>query len=288
MESFPVDSRRASARLSGVSQQSSGRVVKLGDILPVFSNFESILSSVKSYPLWPTLVREALIDRAISGIEVPAQEMEVLWTDWCRRNEVDPSAPLFEGLSPAEMRKAAARERRIEIFKRATFGKHLPEYFRGRKQELDRVLLEIVQFHHQAVAEEAMFRCRGGEQSLEEAAHELAVRDGGEPPIKTVGPAAISRLSVGLSALVSGSKAGSVLGPKKIGHFHVVVRVLEIREASMDARTEERLLLELFNQWLEQQISAMTGRPPRPVLPSEDEMSHQSQPARQALPTPGT
>jgi hypothetical protein len=254
-----------------VSQNPNSRAVKLGDILPVFANFESILSSIKAYPLWPTLVREALLDRAISGIEVPENEAETLWRGWCDRNEVDPEKPLFEGLSPVEMRKAALRERRIELFKEQTFGKHLPEYFRARKKTLDRVSLEIVQFHHEGVAEEALFRCRGGEQSLEEAAHELAHRDGGEPPVKRIGPIALSRLSAGLNALVSGTKPGAIRGPRKIGQYHVVVRILEIREAALDDRMRHRLLVELLNQWIEQQMSALTGRPPRPSIPDDEE-----------------
>jgi len=254
-----------------VSQNPNSRAVKLGDILPVFANFESILSSIKAYPLWPTLVREALLDRAISGIEVPENEAEALWRGWCDRNEVDPEKPLFEGLSPVEMRKAALRERRIELFKEQTFGKHLPEYFRARKKTLDRVALEIVQFHHEGVAEEALFRCRGGEQSREEAAHELAHRDGGEPPVKRIGPIALSRLSVGLNALVSGTKPGAIRGPRKIGQYHVVVRILEIREAALDDRMRHRLLVELLNQWIEQQMSALTGRPPRPSIPEDEE-----------------
>ena len=254
-----------------MSQIPNSRAVKLGDMLPVFANFESILSSIKAYPLWPTLVREALLDRAISGIEVPENEAETLWRGWCDRNEVDPEKPLFEGLSPVEMRKAALRERRIELFKEQTFGKHLPEYFRARKKTLDRVALEIVQFHHEGVAEEALFRCRGGEQSLEEAAHELAHRDGGEPPVKRIGPIALSRLSVGLNALVSGTKPGAIRGPRKIGQYHVVVRILEIREAALDDRMRHRLLVELLNQWIEQQMSALTGRPPRPSIPDDEE-----------------
>jgi hypothetical protein len=254
-----------------VSQNPNSRAVKLGDILPVFANFESILSSIKTYPLWPTLVREALLDRAISGIEVPENEAETLWRGWCGRNEVDPEKPLFEGLSPVEMRKAALRERRIELFKEQTFGKHLPEYFRARKKTLDRVALEIVQFHHEGVAEEALFRCRGGEQSLEEAAHELAHRDGGEPPVKRIGPIALSRLSAGLNALVSGTKPGAIRGPRKIGQYHVVVRILEIREAALDDRMRHRLLVELLTQWIEQQMSALTGRPPRSSIPDDDE-----------------
>lgn len=256
-----------------MSQNPNSRAVKLGDILPVFANFESILSSIKAYPLWPTLVREALLDRAISGIEVPEAEAEGLWKSWCARNEVDPEKPLFEGLSPLEMKKAALRERRIDLFKEQTFAKLLPEYFRSRKKTLDRVSLEIVQFHHEGVAEEALFRCRGGEQTLEEAAHELAHRDGGEPPVKKIGPVALSRLSVGLNALVSGSRAGAIRGPRKIGQYHVVVRILEIREAALDDRMRQRLLVELLNQWIEQQMSALTGRAPRPSLLDDEEES---------------
>jgi len=253
-----------------VSQDSSPRVVKLGDILPVFSNFDTVLTSVKSYPLWPALIREALLDKAISGISCEDSEIDLLWEEWCLKNDVDPTQPKYEGLSVPEMRLAASRERRVEIFKEKTFSKHLPEYFRARKGDLDRVTLEVVQFHHHAVAEEALFRCRGGEQTLEVAAHELAHRDGGEPPIKRVGPIGIGRLGAGLASLVIGSQAGAILGPKKVGQFHVVVRIIEIQNSALEGRTRLRLLEELLNQWIEQQISAMTGRPPKPIKYQEE------------------
>lgn len=241
------------------------RTVKLGDILPSLATFDTVLGSLKSYRLWPVVLREALLDKAISGISCTADELTEAWSLWCRRNEVEPSTPVFEGLSVAEMQQAAAREKRIEKFKEQAFAKLLPEYFRSRKGELDRVTLEIVQFQHQAVAEEALFRCMEGEQSLDAAAHELAHRDGGEPHIKNVGPMAFRRLSAGLAALVTGTRAGAVLGPKKLGHFHCIVRIIEITEASLDTRTRQRLLDELLNQWVEQQMAAMTGRPPRPT-----------------------
>lgn len=239
------------------------RTVKLGDILPSLGSFESVLGSLKSYRLWPVVLREALLDKAISGISCTPGEADEAWTSWCGRNEVDPLAPVFEGLSPSEMRHAATREKRIEKFREGAFTALLPEYFRSRKADLDRVTLEVVQFRHQSLAEEALFRCRGGEQSLEEAARELAHREGSEPLLRKVGPIGLGRLSAGLASLVTGKSAGAVLGPKKLGHHHCIVRVIEIRESSLDQRTRQRLLEELLNQWVEQQISAMTGRAPR-------------------------
>jgi hypothetical protein len=239
------------------------RTVKLGDILPSLGSFESVLGSLKSYRLWPVVLREALLDRAISGIACSDEEINGAWPAWCKRNDVDPVAPVFEGLSLVEMRHAAGRERRIEHFKEQTFGPLLPEYFRSRKGDLDRVTLEVLQFQHQSLAEEALFRFQEGEQTLEEAARELAHRDGGEPLIKKVGPIGTGRLSAGLVSLVAGASPGDLLGPKKLGHFHCVVRVMEITEAALDARTRTRLLDELLNQWVEQQMASMTGRPPR-------------------------
>jgi hypothetical protein len=242
------------------------RVVKLGDILPSLANFESVLSSLKSYRLWPVVLREALLDKAISGIACSEEDVAEAWAAWCKRNEVDPAAPVFEGLSRPEMMVAAMREKKVEKFREQNFGKLIPEYFRSRKGLLDRVSLEVVQFHHAAVAEEALFRCLEGEQTLEEAAHELAHNDGGEPPIRKVGPIGMGRLSSGLAALVNGSRSGALLGPKKLGHYHCVVRVIEIREAALDTRMRNRLLEELLNNWVEQQIAAMTGRPPRSMV----------------------
>jgi len=243
------------------------RTVKLGEILPSLGSFETILGSLKSYKLWPVVLREALLDRAISGIHCKDEEINEAWPAWCKKNHVDPSAPLFEGLSLPEMRQAVGRELRIEKFKEVTFSRLLPEYFRSRKSELDRVTLEVVQFQHHPLAEEAIFRCREGEQTLEEAAHELAYRDGGEPLIKKVGPIGTGRLSGGLSSLVNGASAGDFLGPKKLGHYHCVVKVIEIAEAALDTRTRHRLLEELMNQWIEQQMAAMTGRAPRVSAP---------------------
>ena len=244
----------------------SPRTVKLGDILPSLASFDTVLGSLKSYRLWPVVLREALLDKAISGIPCSKEELSEAWILWCRRNEVDPAAPVFEGLSVAEMQQAALREKRIEKFKERAFAKLLPEYFRSRKGELDRVTLEIVQFHHQAVAEEALFRCREGEQSLEAAAHELSHRDGADPAVKKVGPTGLGRISSGLASLVTGKRAGALLGPKKVGQFYCVVRVIEIQEAALDLRTRQRLLDELLNQWVEQQMAAMTGRAPRKTL----------------------
>lgn len=245
---------------------STNRVVKLGDILPSLGSFDSVLSSLKSYRLWPIVLREALLDRAISGISCLDEEVEFAWSLWCKRNEVNPLEPIYEGLSLAEMRHAAFREAKIEKFKEQTFVKLLPEYFRSRKGEMDRVLLEVVHFQNESVADEALFRCREEEQSLEVAAHELAYRDGEEPIVKRIGPIGLGRLNNALAALVIGSSAGAILGPKKLGHFFALVRVIEFKEASLDTRTRQRLLEELMNQWVEQQIAAMTGRTARSII----------------------
>jgi hypothetical protein len=256
-----------------MENRSVPRVVKLGDLLPAFSDFETILSSLKSYNLWPTVLREALLDRAISGIACTKDDIESAWNTWCVKKDVDPAKPVYEGLSSAEMRRAALREFQIGKFKEQAFGKFLPEYFRSRKMDLDRIELEIARFHHRSVAEEALFRCREGEQTLEQAAHDLAHRAGGEPPVKRIGPMPSRRLGVGISSLLAGARPGEFRGPKKVGQFQVILKVIFVDEGALDQKTRHKLLGELLENWLEQQMAAMTGRPPRVRDRANDEIS---------------
>jgi len=112
------------------------RTVKLGDILPGLRSFESVLGSLKSYRLWPVVLREALLDKAISGIACTPEEMNEVWGLWCKRNHVDPAAPVFEGLSVAEMRHAALREKRIEKFKENSLPDFSPSIFVHARESL--------------------------------------------------------------------------------------------------------------------------------------------------------
>jgi hypothetical protein len=249
------------------------RSVKLGSLLPAFSSFDSVLSSLKSYKLWPEVLREALLDKAISGISCSSEEQEKAWLEWCKSNGVSSDSPLFEGLSLLEMKKASHRELQIQKFKEQTFAKLLPEYFLSRKKDIDQIEFEIARFHHRAIAEEALFRCREEEQTLEQAAHELAHKDGTESPFKRMGPISLGRLSGGISSMLSDARPGEYRGPKKVGHFQVILKIIGIDEGALDDKTRQKLLGELLEKWIEQQMSAMTGRPPRAQKLKDDGFS---------------
>jgi len=244
-----------------MSLSQSPKIVKLGEILPSLGSYESILASIKSYPLWPSLIREALVDRALEGITCGDEEMQSYWESWCKSHGVDPSMPFYEGLSPGEMRLAARREGAVEKFKREHFTKLLPEYFCLRKAALDLVTLEFALFDDAARADEAVFRCRGREQSLEEAARELGHREDGGPALRRIGPVSFNALDPALASLIADADPGCLLGPKKIGHAHIVARLIEIREATLDESLERRLLDEMFEQWVEQQMASIIGKP---------------------------
>jgi len=47
--------------------------------------------------------------------------------------------------------------------------------------------------------------------------------------------------------------------------------VLDVTEGALDQKTRQKLLGELLENWVEQQMAAMTGRPPRHRTDSDDE-----------------
>jgi hypothetical protein len=86
-----------------------------------------------------------------------------------------------------------------------------------------------------------------------------------------MGPMSAGRLGVGISSLVAGVRPGEYRGPKKVGQFEVIVKVIGVTEGALDQKTRQRLLGELLENWVEHQMAAMTGRPPRSRRRADDE-----------------
>lgn len=224
------------------------RILQSDELIPLLSK-TNLLSRV---------IEEVIVDDAISDIELSPDEIQAAEADFCQRNnisnpdEANAWAKRQYGTSDL-IRTTAIREKKLAKFKEQTFAKEVDSYFLQRKSRLDRVLYSLIRTTQVGLAQELYFRIHDDGQSFADLAKEYSegqeAKTGG-----LIGPVELSVPHPALAGLLSVSKPGQVWPPKRIGEWYVVVRLEKFFPAQMDEPTKARLLDEMFQTWMREQV----------------------------------
>lgn len=223
------------------------------------ASIESALPLLAKYNLLPRLQREFIIDHAIASISCTPEETEVAVQKFCQQQSIskdDQAAWLNRHhLTPGQFQELATRPLRIEKFKRSQWGHTLHSYFLKRGRQLDSAIYSLIRTKDAAVAQELYFRLSEGEHSFAELACEYSQG----PEARTrgiVGPVEFGKLHPALVRQLATSQPGQLLPPTRLEEWYVVVRLETIVRAQLDAPMQQRLLNELFEDWLTKQVAA--------------------------------
>ncbi len=224
------------------------RVLQSDELVPLLSK-TNLLSRV---------IQEVIIDDAIADIELTEEEIKAAEIEFCQRNKItnpeEANAWAQQQYGTSDLiRTTAMRDQQLAKFKAQTFAKEVESYFLQRKSRLDRVLYSLIRTNQLGLAQELYFRVHDDGQSFSELAKEYSegqeAKTGG-----LIGPVELSVPNPALAGLLSVSKPGQIWPPKRIGEWYVVVRLEKFLPAQLDAATEQRLLDELFQTWMREQI----------------------------------
>ena len=222
----------------GIVIKSANRTITSPEIIPLLSK----------YGLLHRLAYEDIIEQAIASIKCTKQELVAAAKIWQPQIESQK-----QYLSSEEVLAFTIRNIKIEKFKQIMWGKHLSAYFISRKKQLDRVVYSCVQTQNKALAWELYFRLIEGEQTLSELAKEstperpIAVELGIEPvELGSLTPAVIEQLTT--------LEANSFTVPLAVKESFVIFYLEKHIPAQCDRQTSIRLLNELFDRWMQQQL----------------------------------
>ena len=202
------------------------------------------------YRLLQELVREAILEQSLTGISCSPEEKNNVRSELQKLLQLDYSTPL-----PETTLEFLERQIRIEKFKDQTWGgKTLKKSFEDRKQEFDRVVYSLIRTKDEGVARELYFRLLEGEQNFSELAQQYSQG----PEAKTggkVGPIPLSLPHPQIAKLLRRSSAGQLHPPVKIDNWFVLIRLEKFVSGVLDAKLRQRLLDELYEEWLSKQIA---------------------------------
>ncbi len=217
-----------------------------------------LLPSLRRYGLLPAFLREVVIDQAIAPFTLDEEEAAAAVQQFQQANQLASpeqcQAYLQQrGLTVADLESLAQRDRRLHKFKLDTWGNKVESYFLQRKTQMDRVLYSLIRTREAGLAQELYFRIQDDGEPFADLARQYSegqeAQTGG-----LIGPVELSVPHASLARVLSISQPGQLWPPTKVGDWFVVVRLEKFFPAKLDDATRQRLLDELFNTWLIEQV----------------------------------
>jgi parvulin-like peptidyl-prolyl isomerase len=218
-----------------------------------------LIPRLRRYGLLPTLLKELIIDQAIAAVPLTAAEATAALEDFRQQHQLgsEEQCQAFlgqRGLTLADLEPIAHRHSQLQKFKLETWGHQIESYFLQRKTQLDRVLYSLIRTKEAGLAQELYFRIQDDGQPFADLARQFSegqeAQTGG-----LIGPVELSVPHPALAKVLSISQPGQLWPPARVGEWFVVVRLEKFLPAKLDDPTRQRLLEELFNTWMGEQVN---------------------------------
>jgi parvulin-like peptidyl-prolyl isomerase len=210
------------------------------------------------YQMFPGLLRELVIDRAIADTECSEAEKVQAIQEFYQRYQITSNEQVeqwlaLQGLTYIQMEEIAIRLFKIEKFKRETWSNKLEAYFLKRKGQLDRAIYSLIRTEDVGIAQEIYFRLMDGEQTFEEIARKYS--QGAEAQTSgLIGPVELSTPHPAIAQLISTNPPGKICPPIKLEQWYAIVRPEKMLPSQLDEPMRQRLINELFQIWLQEQM----------------------------------
>jgi parvulin-like peptidyl-prolyl isomerase len=210
------------------------------------------------YQMLPGLLRELVIDRAITDIECSETERVQAIQEFYQRYQLTSNEQVeqwlaLQGLTYIQMEEIAVRLFKIEKFKRENWSNKLEAYFLKRKGQLDRAIYSLIRTEDVGIAQEVYFRLMDGEQTFEEIARKYS--QGAEAQTSgLIGPVELSTPHPAIAQLITSNPPGKICPPIKLEQWYAIVRPEKMLPSQLDEPMRQRLTNELFQTWLQEQM----------------------------------
>ena len=238
------------------------QILKIGDRK---ITTENIFSLLKEYNLIPQLAREIIIEDAIAKVECTPEETNLARQQFCQTNQISSEEQLQawrekQKISEVQLEKLILKKLKIQRFKQENFTNQLQSYFLKRKTMLDRIVYSLIRTDDSGIAQELFFRIQENESSFTDLAREYSQG----PEVQTgglIGPVEMNTPHPKIAQILSSSKPGQLQPPTRIGEWFVIVRLEQLIPVQLDEAIQQRLLDELFNIWIKEQIQKEVSFP---------------------------
>lgn len=244
-----------------------GVVLEIGNKIYTAEDLAPLLAE---YQMLPKLAQEIIIEQTISNVECSEEEHTLAYNQFCQQNQISTEEEVEvwlakQGLNKEQLKKIIIKRIKLDKYKEETWGNKVEAHFLKRKSQLDRVVYSLIRIDRAELAQELYFRIQEGESTFRELAMEYSLgseaQTGG-----LIGPIEMNAPHPKIAQVLATSKPGQLIPPTRVGEWIVIIRLENFLSAKLDPPTRQRMLDELFRQWLnsemEQKVSFIPSQLP--------------------------
>ncbi len=222
-------------------------------------NDRDLLAELRRHNLLRPLVQHQIIAEAVGFVEVSVEELETARNQFLESNRLQNPEALSayledHGWSTEAFDWQISLPQRIKHYCRREFLHKAEAHFLTRKNQLDQVVYSLLRTKDPFLAQELFLRIDGGESNFGDLAAKYS--EGPERNTKgIVGPVSMTQAHPSVAELLRTSKPGLLLHPIQLGEWWIVLRLESYRPASFDEVMAERLSRELFDLWVNEELT---------------------------------
>ena len=233
--------------------------------------------------LMPLLLRR-YIERINGNQFNPSHDEQVAFQKtFLARERITDQASLLawlqrQGITEPQMSQRLFRALQLEQFKQATFGPRVEPIFLERKANLDRMMYSMLRVRERAKAVELHLRLEEEEATFADLASTYS--EGSERQINgLIGPMELGRINPLLGERLRISSPGQLWPPFEAEGWWVLLRHERHLPAQLDKPMQQRLLDEMYELWMRDQVSAALAELQIAAPEGRDKTSNMQAPA---------
>ena len=233
--------------------------LQIGNITLTKDNIFSVLAQKQ---MIAPLAKEIIIEKTVAHIQCTPEETARAEQQFFWQMQLNPQQPeqlqnwlVKNYLTREQLQERILRGIRLEKYKEEVWGDQIESYYLSRKEHLDKVIYSLIRTKNAGQAQELYFRISEGEAEFSELAQQYSqgseAKTGG-----VIGPIELTVPHLQIADKLRHCQEQQVLPPMRIGEWIVILRLEKYISAPLDANLRRRLLDELFNKWLTEEIQA--------------------------------
>jgi len=221
---------------------------------------EDLPALLAELDLLPLLLRRHIERSQGSTFNPTSQEQISFQKGFIARERITDQASLAawlesQGISEFQMSQRLYSALQLEQFKQATFGPKVDPVFLERKSSLDRVTYSLLRVRERAKSVELHLRLQEEEATFSDLASTYS--EGIEQQFNgLIGPMELGRINPELAERLRISTPGQLWPPFEAEGWWVLLRHERHLPAQLDQAMQQRLLNELYEYWMREQVTA--------------------------------